>query len=80
MHDTVKKIICASLGMIMTGVAWASSCYFSRARVNTDKYPVFGVDVSNYQGDIDWQKLEEQEADTPMNPSAEIWNVPLKRA
>ena len=60
MHDTIKKIICASLGMIMTGVAWASSCYFSRARVNTDKYPVFGVDVSNYQGDIDWQKLEEQ--------------------
>ena len=60
MHDTVKKIICASLGMIMTGVAWASSCYFSRARVNTDKYPIFGVDVSNYQGDIDWQKLEEQ--------------------
>ena len=60
MHDTIRKIICASLGLVMTGFAWASSCFFSKARVNTEKYPVFGVDVSNYQGDIDWQKLEEQ--------------------
>lgn len=28
--------------------------------VNSEKYPVFGVDVSNYQGDIDWNVLEEQ--------------------
>ena len=60
MHDTIRKIICASLGLVMTGFAWASSCFFSKARVTTEKDPVFGVDVSNYQGDIDWQKLEEQ--------------------
>lgn len=40
--------------------ALVCSCYFSRVRLNSEKYPVFGVDVSNYQGVIDWDKLEEQ--------------------
>ena len=44
----------------MTGIAGIASCYYSSAMVNSEKYPVFGVDVSNYQGDIDWDILEEQ--------------------
>ena len=38
----------------------AAGCYFSEAAVNTSKYPVWGVDVSNWQGTIDWQKLHSQ--------------------
>ncbi len=39
----------------------ACSLYFSRAVVNREKYPVMGVDVSRYQGEIDWKKLESQD-------------------
>jgi lysozyme len=60
MHNKKRKILCALLGLLMTGLSWTSAIYFSRAKVSHEKYPVFGVDVSNYQGDIDWQKLEEQ--------------------
>lgn len=28
--------------------------------MNKEKYPVMGVDVARYQGEIDWHKLEEQ--------------------
>ena len=45
----------------MTAVTAAASLFFSTARVNRTKYPVFGVDVSNYQGDINWQELEAQD-------------------
>lgn len=60
MH-TIRKIICAVTGAVMTGAAALSACYFSSAKVNSNKYPVFGVDVSNYQGVIDWQELEKQD-------------------
>lgn len=36
------------------------SCLFSKPVVSKAKYPVFGVDVSHYQGDIDWSALEKQ--------------------
>lgn len=60
MHNIKRKIACTVIGVVMTGIAWAGACLFSKAVVDTSKYPVFGVDVSNYQGDINWQKLEEQ--------------------
>lgn len=60
MHNIKRKIACTVIGVVMTGIAWAGACFFSKAVVDTSKYPVFGVDVSNYQGDINWQKLEEQ--------------------
>ena len=44
----------------MTAAAVAVSAFFSTAVVNHKKYPVFGVDVSNYQGEVDWQRLGEQ--------------------
>ena len=60
MQNIKRKILCTILGIAMKGTAWAASCFFSKASVDTSRYPVFGVDVSNYQGDIDWDKLEEQ--------------------
>lgn len=59
MHK-LKRIACILTGGILTGIAGIASCYYSSAMVNSEKYPVFGVDVSNYQGDVDWNILEEQ--------------------
>ena len=56
-----KRILCTLTGGILTGAAFTASVYYSKAKVNTEKYPVFGVDVSNYQGDIDWKTLESQD-------------------
>lgn len=53
-------MLCTLLGGLLTGTAAASALFFSTAKVNKAKYPVFGVDVSNYQGDINWQELEAQ--------------------
>ena len=44
----------------MTVFAAGVSCIFSTPIVSKAKYPVFGVDVSHYQGDIDWSALESQ--------------------
>ena len=44
----------------MIGFTSLVTCLFSTATVSKVKYPVFGVDVSHYQGDVNWQKLEEQ--------------------
>lgn len=57
---TVKKVFCAVIGACMIGVSNVGSVYFSEAVVNKEKYPVMGVDVSHYQGVIDWKKIEEQ--------------------
>lgn len=59
--NLIKKITCIAVGGLLTGTAMAAACYYSSARVNRDKYPVFGVDVSNYQGLIDWHQLEAQD-------------------
>lgn len=55
-----KKIIIALMGAFLIGISFIVSCYFSTVKLNRSKYPVCGVDVSNYQGLIDWDKLEEQ--------------------
>lgn len=55
-----KKIIIALMGAFLIGISVIVSCYFSTVKLNRLKYPVCGVDVSNYQGLIDWDKLEEQ--------------------
>lgn len=55
-----KKIITTLIGSFLIGIAVIISCYFSSVKLNRSKYPVCGVDVSNYQGLIDWDKLEEQ--------------------
>lgn len=58
--EKIKKIILILLGIIMIGAAGMVSVYFSEAIVNKERFPVMGVDVSHYQGDIDWQELERQ--------------------
>ncbi|WP_455529642.1 GH25 family lysozyme [Ruminococcus sp.] len=60
MHTIKRNILCTLTGGILTAAAAAAALFFSSAKVNTAKYPVFGVDVSNYQGDIDWNELEAQ--------------------
>lgn len=55
-----RNILFSLLGALLTGASAAAAMYFSTAAVNRSKYPVFGVDVSNYQGVIDWSELEEQ--------------------
>lgn len=57
----LKKLACIFTGVIMTGTSMAASLYYSSATVNRVKYPVRGVDVSNYQGEIDWERLAEQD-------------------
>ncbi|MDE6035431.1 MAG: glycosyl hydrolase family 25 [Ruminococcus sp.] len=54
-----RKIIMTLLGMFMTVATIFFCCYFS-SDPDHSKYTVWGVDVSNYQGLIDWHKLEEQ--------------------
>ncbi|MBR2283290.1 MAG: glycosyl hydrolase family 25 [Ruminococcus sp.] len=56
----IAPVLIIAAGLLLTFIAWAWSCLFARADVNRSKYPVFGVDVSNYQGDIDWDTLEAQ--------------------
>ncbi|MBD5160366.1 MAG: glycosyl hydrolase family 25 [Ruminococcus sp.] len=56
-----RKIIMTFLGAFMTVATISASCYFSSVELNRSKYQVWGVDVSNYQGLIDWHKLEEQD-------------------
>ncbi|MBQ9899043.1 MAG: glycosyl hydrolase family 25 [Ruminococcus sp.] len=55
-----RMIACCLAGAVMTGAAVLGACYFSTAAPDTGRFPVFGVDVSNYQGGVDWQALEEQ--------------------
>lgn len=49
--------VCALFGVNMLSI------YFSDAIVNKDKYSVVGVDVSRYQGVIDWDMIEAQNID-----------------
>ena len=49
-------IICLSIHLYKQGIIHINN-------PNPDKYPVVGVDVSNHQGEIDWNVLTEQEID-----------------
>lgn len=60
MNRIKRRIICAVTGVAFMTAAAVGAFFFSTAKVNKAKYPVFGVDVSNYQGDIDWKELESQ--------------------
>lgn len=60
MNSFTKKLILIIIGFLLGAVTVAASCYFSQAVPDSDKYPVWGVDVSNYQGDINWNELERQ--------------------
>lgn len=60
MQNLKRNIFCTLLGGVLLTTAAAGALFFSTAKVNRAKYPVFGVDVSNYQGDINWNELEAQ--------------------
>lgn len=55
-----KKFIFTIAGALMTAAAVCASAVFATAQPSRIKYPVFGVDVSNYQGNINWERIEEQ--------------------
>ncbi len=56
----IYKKISVIAGIFMIGITSFFSMYFSRAIVNREKYPMLGVDVSSYQGEIDWKIIENQ--------------------
>lgn len=57
----LKRIACSAVGVVMIGITLAGAYYYSSATVNRAKYPVFGVDISNYQGIVNWEALEAQD-------------------
>ncbi len=59
---SVKKIIAVILTAVLLLLIFAAMFYFKIIKFNipsSEKYPVRGVDVSSYQGQIDWQTLSE---------------------
>ncbi|MBE6862146.1 MAG: glycosyl hydrolase family 25 [Ruminococcus sp.] len=56
----IKKILVTAAGAVMIGAAQAASAMFSTAEVDCERFPVMGVDVSHYQGEIDWSSLAQQ--------------------
>lgn len=56
----MKRLLFAAAGTVMLLVTAAVCIFFSTAIVNSGKYPVMGVDVSRYQGKIDWDEFESQ--------------------
>ena len=63
---TLKRILIPLIALILAGVLLASLFWFGVLKFNNPSrqtYPVRGVDVSVYQGDIDWQILADQNID-----------------
>lgn len=63
---TLKRILIPIIALILAGVLLASLFWFGVLKFNypsTKAYPVRGVDVSVYQGDVDWQVLAAQNVD-----------------
>ena len=59
-----KRIIIALSLLLILGMTTAVLLYFGVIQINRppkDKYPIRGVDVSEYQGDIDWSELAKQD-------------------
>ncbi|MBR1592333.1 MAG: glycosyl hydrolase family 25 [Ruminococcus sp.] len=56
----VKKLIFSVIGIFMMLFSSLVSYRYSTAVVNKNKYPVFGIDLSHYQGDVNWKKLRQQ--------------------
>lgn len=60
---TKKLVLSAAALLLAMAVLVALLFYFKVIKLNTpsrEEYPVWGVDVSEYQGDIDWQLLQTQ--------------------
>ena len=60
---TSKRILIIAAALAVCMAVTASLFYWGILHLNNPKYSVTGVDVSNYQGDIDWQKLSSQDID-----------------
>lgn len=61
-----KKVLISVLGFLSILVAMAILVFGKFININRSvatKYEVQGIDVSHYQGEIDWQKIAEQEID-----------------
>lgn len=59
-HKSKKPIIISVSVLAVTCFTAAILLYFSIVQINNppkDKYPIKGVDVSEYQGGIDWSVL-----------------------
>lgn len=59
-----RYLLCALLALILLGLTGAGLMYFRVLVLNTpsrETYPVRGVDVSSYQGEIEWDILEQED-------------------
>lgn len=60
-----KRVFVAALGsvfaVLMSGFLLVSSGLYVPTLKHAEKYGVQGVDVSHYQGDIDWPRLKDQD-------------------
>lgn len=56
----LRRSIAAAAGAVLAVVTAGSTLVLGTAVADPSKYPVFGVDVSHYQGDINWNELEAQ--------------------
>lgn len=55
----IGAVVLLLLALILFLLVWNGVILLNNP--SNDKYPVRGVDVSSYQGDIDWEKLASQE-------------------
>ncbi len=56
-------ILTVCITVVLFAVLFAALFFFGILHFNnpdSNEYPIFGVDVSSYQGDIDWQVLSKQ--------------------
>lgn len=58
-----KTIALTIAGLVLVCVALCACLYFGIIHINNPEYKVRGVDVSSYQGDIDWNVLSLQRID-----------------
>lgn len=63
--NKLKIVLIICLSLFVTGVTGAALFYLGILHINNPgkRYPVRGVDVSSYQGDIDWEILSSQGID-----------------
>ncbi|MBR6476670.1 MAG: glycoside hydrolase family 25 [Lachnospiraceae bacterium] len=66
MNSNIKKILVALIAVLVIGVSTCALLYFGIIHINHPElsgYNIRGVDVSSYQGDIDWDVLSSQDID-----------------
>ena len=66
MNKKLKAILIAAAALVLTCIVICACLYFGIIHINHPElsgYKVKGVDVSSYQGDIDWDVLASQEID-----------------